>query len=81
MVRFALRICSTQLLNDARLTLVADLRRDNREGLAKALSIESSTLSDMPEKPNAPAIAAAWAKHLTGFRRHRRKTAFSYCEV
>jgi asparagine synthase (glutamine-hydrolysing) len=59
-----------QPLHDSELTLVADLRLDNREELAAALSIGAETLSDMPDSTLLWAAYKKWgsdcADHLIG---------------
>jgi asparagine synthase (glutamine-hydrolysing) len=59
-----------QPLHDAGLTLVADLRLDNREELAQALSISVSALSDMPDSALLFAAYQKWGadcvEHLIG---------------
>jgi len=59
-----------QPLHDAGLTLVADLRLDNREDLAHALSISVSALSDMPDSALFFAAYKKWGadcvEHLLG---------------
>ncbi len=59
-----------QPLHDAGLTLVADLRLDNREELAAALSIGVSALSDMPDSALLFAAYKKWGadcvEHLIG---------------
>ena len=49
-----------QPLHDAGLTLVADLRLDNREELAQALAISVSALSDMPDSALLFAAYKKW---------------------
>ncbi len=48
-----------QPISDDRLTLVADLRLDNREDLAEALAIAPATLATMPD---SALLFAAWKK-------------------
>jgi asparagine synthase (glutamine-hydrolysing) len=59
-----------QPLHDAGLTLVADLRLDNREGLAQALAIGVATLSGMPDSALLFAAYKKWGadcvEHLLG---------------
>ena len=59
-----------QPLHDGGLTLVADLRLDNREDLAQALAIGVSALSDMPDSALLFAAYKKWgadcAAHLLG---------------
>jgi asparagine synthase (glutamine-hydrolysing) len=59
-----------QPLHDAGLTLVADLRLDNREELAQALSIGAAALSDIPDSALLFAAYKKWGadcvEHLLG---------------
>jgi asparagine synthase (glutamine-hydrolysing) len=59
-----------QPLHDTRLSLVADLRLDNREELAEALSIGAAALSDMPDSTLLLAAYQKWdadcVDHLIG---------------
>jgi asparagine synthase (glutamine-hydrolysing) len=59
-----------QPLHDAGLTLVADLRLDNREELAQALTIGGSALADMPDSALLFAAYKKWGadcvEHLLG---------------
>lgn len=59
-----------QPLHDAGLTLLADLRLDNREELAQALAISVSALSDMPDSALLFAAYKKWGadcvEHLIG---------------
>jgi asparagine synthase (glutamine-hydrolysing) len=55
-----------QPLHDADLTLVADLRLDNREELAAALSIDAAALSDMPDSALLFAAYKKWGADCVG---------------
>ena len=59
-----------QPMHDARLTLVADLRLDNRDDLAVALGISVSALTDMPDSALLFAAYKKWGpdcvEHLIG---------------
>jgi asparagine synthase (glutamine-hydrolysing) len=59
-----------QPLQDTRLSLVADLRLDNREELAAALSIDAAALADMPDSALLFAAYKKWdadcVDHLLG---------------
>jgi asparagine synthase (glutamine-hydrolysing) len=59
-----------QPLQDAGLTLVADLRLDNREELAQALAIDAAALSNMPDSAVLFAAYKKWGatcvEHLIG---------------
>ena len=63
-------ISDAQPLHDAGLTLVADLRLDNREELARALSIDAAALSEMPDSALLFAAYKTWSAdcvdHLIG---------------
>jgi asparagine synthase (glutamine-hydrolysing) len=59
-----------QPLHDASLTLVADLRLDNREELAEALSIDAAALAAMPDSALLLVAYKTWGtdcvEHLVG---------------
>jgi asparagine synthase (glutamine-hydrolysing) len=63
-------LSDAQPLHDTELSLVADLRLDNREALAEALSIGAEALSDMPDSALLLAAYKKWdadcAEHLIG---------------
>ena len=63
-------ISDAQPVRDAEVSLVADLRLDNREALAEALSIGSAALSDMPDSALLFAAYKKWGAdcvdHLIG---------------
>ena len=70
MMRIARRSFDAQPLHDGELSLVADLRLDNRDELAGALSIGAAALADMPDSALLLAAYKKWGAdcvdHLIG---------------